>query len=666
MRKYVYLDFEFNNISGHTLNLVSVAARAYDQGVLTYTRALWLHNSPSGKLAARQFFELLIKEDYTFVAFVAEAEARGLHALFGFMPRFKCIDLYLEYRCLLNHDNKMAYGEQYIKGEIIKTTPPPNKWVQQSMSQEEIESEGHHKPSFSLAAATYKLLGHKIDAKEKNDVRDIIIASNPAAIDASAKRILQYNLSDIDYLRPMMNKIVNMHRRKGDTVDKWVTAALGRGDYAVRTARMVIAGYPINKSKVDNFTANVRGILDEAIQDCLEYSSEVESFRYDKKQDKYVATEKNIREWVTLQAKPNWRTTDKGKLSISRDAFKDWFNSESPGFAGSYCRYLKTKQSLNGFMPATTSSKGKFADFIGTDGRVRPYFGIFGSQSSRSQPGATAYLWLKSKWMQNFLEAPKGRALASADFASQEFLVAGIVSQDDAMIDSYASGDVYLAFGKLANLIPKDGTKDTHRRERDICKTIILGLSYGMAAKGLATRLTGATGVACSDAQAQNYVDLFNDAYPEYTAWKYATLRQYEEEGMLQLSDGWKMWGDNDNSRSVSNFMVQGEGACILRESVRLCQDQGLLVVATVHDSIVVDIPSNAVEKCTRLLQESMIQGFENVMKTYGRTSPIRVEGECWSQDFAQPCTLGDFKCTQEFIHEKAVFEYGKYKKYFL
>lgn len=663
MSKFVYLDFEFNDISEPKLNLVSVCAKAYDQGVLTHEINKWLFKYPTAQRQAKQFFELLILKDYTFVAYVGEAEARGLHALFGFMPRFKCIDLYLEYRCLLNHDNKMAYGEQYLHGVIVKTTPPPNKWVTQSMSQEELESEGHHKPSYSLAAATYKLLGHKIDTKEKNEVRDIIIASKPEAINAAADRILKYNATDIDYLMPMMNKMFNMHRRKGDTADAWTKAALKRGDYAVRTARMIIAGYPINKSKVDKFTANVKGILDEAIQDCLEYSAEVESFRYDKKQDKYVAVEKNIREWVTLQGKPNWRKTEKSKLSISRDAFRDWYSSESLGFAGAFCRYLKTKQSLNGFMPA--ASKKGFKDFIGSDSRVRPYFGIYGSQSSRSQPGATAYLWLKSKWMQNFLEAPKGRALASADFASQEFLVAGIISQDDNMINSYATGDVYLAFGKLANMIPHAGTKESHRTQRDICKTIILGLSYGMSAKGLAPRITQAMGVECPETQAQYYVDLFNDAYPEYAKWKYATVRQYEEEGYLMLSDGWKMWGDNSNSKSVVNFTVQGEGACILRESVRLCQEAGLVVIATVHDSIVVDIPSALTTKCLDILHTSMVQGFENVMKTYGRTVPIRVEGDCWSKDFPKPFTLGNFKCTQEFIHEKAVKEFERFEKYF-
>ena len=102
----------------------------------------------------------------------------------------------------------------------------------------------------------------------------------------------------------------------------------------------------------------------------------------------------------------------------------------------------------------------------------------------------------------------------------------------------------------------------------------------------------------------------------------------------------------------------------ILRESVKLCQDAGLKVIATVHDSIVVDIPSALTEKCLDILHNSMVQGFENVMKTYGRTVPIRVEGDCWSKDFPKPFTLGNFKCTQEFIHEKAVADYERFKKY--
>lgn len=679
--KICYLDAEFNGVSEADLNLVSISALCTVNAKEVYQRDYWLHRNPKGKAEARRFFKKIIEEGFIFVAYVMEAEARSLIALFGedksWLEKFRAIDLYLEYRNLLNHNNSLAYGEQYIDGQVTVTTPPASKWKKDEGKkvasgftefkfEEEEEDEGkHHKPQFSLAAATFKLHGVKIDTEEKSRMRDIIIASDPEEIDRHREEIQKYNASDIVYLPKLLRHTHKIHREKGETLEGFITSALKRGDYAVRTARMVALGYPVNIDKVKALTSNVKSIIGKAIEECLDFSSEVEAFRFCKKEQKYKVVEKNLRAWVAAQGKPYWRKTNGGKESLSKDAFNDWYSSDSEGFAGAFCRYLKTKQSLNGFMPAAKSKKGVFTDFIGVDNRVRPYFGIYGSQSSRSQPGATAYLWLKSKWMQNMLEAPKGRALAAMDFASQEFLVAGIISQDDNMIDSYVTGDVYLAFGKLAGMIPEAGTKESHRKEREICKTIILGMSYGMTSMGLAPRLSAAMGQVYQPDDVQKYVDLFEEAYPEYRRWKFDTLRSYEDNSFLQLSDGWTMWGDNDNNRSVTNFMVQGEGAVILRESVRLCQNAGLDVVATVHDSIVIECDSDAAGIGVSQLREAMVQGFENVMSKYGRTVPIRVEGECWSQDFdVSGLSKHGVTYTKEFIHEKAVADYEKYKEF--
>lgn len=680
--KFLYCDFEFAGINERDLDLVSVSVRAFDTGVMTYEREYWLYRNKKQQEKAREFFKMMAKKGYTFVAFVMEAEARSLLTLFPEgIPKFNAIDLYLEYRNLLNHHDEYCYGEQYIDGQVITTTRPPNKWQREEIEangkklkeykfntpEEDEEDDKHHKPSYSLAAAVFKLVGEKIDTKEKNEVRDIIIKGTPEQIEANRERIQAYNTSDIKYLQVLVTKIFNILRRKGgETVEGWLADAYTRGDYAIRTAKMLRLGYPVNMEKVKRFTDNVEGILNEAIEDCLEHSAEVESFRINKKEGRYSAHQGNISKWIEEQNIPTWRRTKTKQLSLSKDAFRDWYSSDSPGFAGAFCRYLKTKQSLNGFAPAKTpSKKGKFTDFIGGDLRVRPYFGIYGSQSSRSQPGSTAYLWLKAKWMQNFLEAPPGKALASCDFASQEFLVAGIIAQDSAMIESYASGDVYLAFGKIAGLIPQHGTKETHRTEREICKQCILGMSYGMTSIGLAPRLTAATGKVHTKDDAQKYIDLFEDAYPVYMAWKEETLHRYEDQGYLQLSDGWTIWGDNDNPRSVTNFMVQGEGAVILRESVRLAQQAGLDVLATVHDSIVIECDSRTAPGSTGELQRCMAKGFETVMAKYGKTVPIRLEGECWSRDFTKSQEVGAFKFTQEFIHEKAVKDYERYKKFF-
>lgn len=664
--KLCYLDFEFRNVSEPKLDLVSVAVRCTVDQEDKYIREFWLHNNPAAKSQARKFFANLIADGYVFVAYVMEAEARSLMTLFGddrsWLRGFKAIDLYLEYRCLLNHNDSLSYGEQYIDGKIIKTSKPPNKWER---ADDEPDDEAHHKPSYSLAAATFKLLGEKIDTDEKNEVRDIIIYGKPEDVDANMDRIQRYNMSDIKHLQGLLAAVIKRHKDHGETLDGFISAALKRGDYAVRTARMVELGYPVNIDKVTKFTANVKGIVNEAIQDCLEFSAEVESFRFDKRKQAYVACEKNIREWIKAQSKPYWRKTAKSALSISKDAFSDWYDSQSEGFAGAYCRYLKTKQSLNGFS-GTASKRGKFTDFIGSDNRVRPFFGIYGSQSSRSQPGATAFIPLKAHWLRNFIEADAGRALAGVDYASQEFLIAAIISQDEKMMAAYRSGDVYLAFAKEAGLVPQDATKQSHKKMRDACKTLVLGISYDISSRGLAPRMSQALGSEVTEEQAQAYIDKFFEVYSDYKAWKDETIDDYVQQGFLQLPDGWTLFGDNSNKRSVGNFPIQGHGAVIMREAVRRAQNCGLDIIYTLHDALYIEFKSDKYHDIL-MLKQSMSEAFEAVMSQYGKTVPIKLEGEAWSKDYAvaTPMAIEGIEYLTEYVDDKGRKDLERYRKYF-
>jgi hypothetical protein len=363
------------------------------------------------------------------------------------------------------------------------------------------------------------------------------------------------------------------------------------------------------------------------------------------------------------------KTGTNKKLSLSKDAFNDWFDSQSKGFGGAFCNFLKTRQSLNGFtLPASGESKrGVFMDFVGSDGRVRPNFGIYGSQASRSQPGAVGFIPLKAHWMRNFIEAPKGKAIVGIDFASQEFLIAAILSQDEKMIQAYASGDVYLAFGKEAKLIPPEGTKTTHKKLRDMCKTVVLGISYDLSCKGLAPRLSQITEEVWTEEKADDLIKLFYEVYCDYREWKEEIKQDYEQVGWAQLSDGWMMWGDNDNHRSVGNFPVQGMGAVIMREAVRRAEAAGLEIIFTLHDALYAEINSYDMA-AVKTLMRCMSEAFDHCMKPYGKACPIRLEGEVWSTDYTEkmPEKVENVVALCEYIDDKGKADLERYRKYLL
>jgi len=672
--KFCYCDFEFNNSQNPDPNLVSVAWRITGS---TKLYSAWLHSSKRDWDESKAIFRRLIGEGYTFVAYAMESEARCLmYLLDDKLEGFKAIDLYLEYRALLNHNHALAYGKQLQNGKLIETKPPVSKWDRP----DNYGDESHGGPEYSLAAACYKLLGERIDLKEKESARQIIIEGDPDRLEQHRERILRYNASDIEYL-PRLAKAVYWHNLDlGVSPADWTKAALVRGDYAVATARMVDLGYPVNVGRLRNFAAHTNDIMKEVILECNEEASKEDAarkdsgetgkikfspFRWDKKTQAYVCQQKVLRGWVDRQFKPYWRKTERGQISLAADAFGDWYDSRSEGFAGAYCRYLKTKRSMNGFLPVGPMSlKKTFWESLGDDGRVRPYFGIYGSQASRSQPAATGFIPLKSNWMRVFIEAEPGRALASIDYASQEFLISAILSQDSAMMSAYASGDVYLAFGKASGLIPPEATKESHKMMRDVCKALVLGISYDMSARGLSPRLTQASGVTYTPMQAKSLIDVFYETYPDFKDWKDNIRNEYTEYGCLKLHDGWTMWGDNDNFRSAGNFPVQGTGAVIMREAVRLAQARGLDVIFTLHDALYIEYNSFDFNQIV-LLKHSMQEAFENVMKNYGKTISVRLDAETWSRDYKdRKFRFKNCKVMEEYVGEKGLRDYERFRKY--
>lgn len=673
--RFLFLDFEFFGVNSPKLEVVSLAASGYVDGVKIFTDSVWTLDDVTARRDARDFLKARMSEGYIFVAYVAEAEARAMFDIGSDARLGQWVDLYVEYRRLLNHNHGLSYGEQYLEGEIVYTTPPPPKWERVEKENPEDE-DAHHKPSYSLAAATFKLLKEKIDTEEKDFCRKVIISGDRNAINKERERILKYNESDIAYLPRLLKAMVawDFKLKNGDAkpprdyIKEWLPGAIKRGKYGVWSAAMIKRGYPVNTEKIKNFTSNISEILSSAAESCNAEAEGFKPFSYVKKLGRYKTNEKEIREWVKGQGIGNWRVTDKGKLSLSKDAFSDFFNSNSEGFAGAYYRYLKTKQSLNGFMPIPEKSKRKsFFEFLGSDGRVRPYFGIYGSQSSRSQPSATSFIPLKSHWMRNFIEPKPGFALAGIDYASQEFLISAILSQDEDMIDAYKSGDVYLAFGKAAGFIPPDGTKKSHPLMREAAKATVLGISYDMTEFGLAPRLSQVLSKKVEPDEAAEYITLFYETYPDFSEWKRQIQNQYDEDGFLELPDGWAMWGDNDNRRSVGNFPVQGHGAVIMREAVERAEAKGCRVIFTLHDALYIEYPSFEFQHVKNLC-DAMSESFKSTLEYAGDLqADIRLEGETWSPDYTEKTATGvkNVVAMPEYMDDKGSRDLKLYRKYF-
>lgn len=665
----VYLDMEFNKTAERDLNLVCCSTTVKGPDGFREEKDWWLHKCTFSYEMLKHY--LLQHKDKIFFAWSVEAEARSMLALDLDVLEFKFIDLYLEYRMLQNHNHKLLHGKQLIDGKI-KTTYPYGE-----------------KGKANLAAATYKLLNVLIDTDEKNRMRELIISSPEEFTPEQQVDIMKYCRSDITYLPKLRTAITKCYEKyiPKDSQHLIGQEALLRGNYAARTAKMSEVGYPVNVEWLSNFSSNVPSVLETCIRDInSQFKEEERPFRWNKPEQRFSLNQSVVKDWIRKKHPDgSWELTKGKDLSLALESFtkKYHYQHEYPEghLAAQMIRYLKLKQAMNGFNP--NAEKTIFHN-LGTDGRIRPYFNPYGAQSSRTQPGSTAFIFLKPAHIRSMVQPKKGKSIGDLDYSSEEFLLSALCSRDKKMLEAYKSGDVYLAFGKMIGWIPESGTKKSHKFERDVCKSLVLGLSYLMTKYGLARKLTEDTGKLFTEDEAQGLVEQFETTFQEFADWRTEAIALYADNRSLKLPCGWYMFGDNDNFRSVGNVPIQGLGASIMRKAVCLAQDAGLTVLFTLHDAIYIEFDSGdyaALDTLKRCMEDAFLFYFEGEMKEAAKM--IRVDPNAWGDEFPEAKVTkdeeGKYKletvtivtpsgmkvpASKIFIDGRAIKEYSLFNRY--
>lgn len=672
----LYIDFEFNQIVEPQVNLVC-AATFDPRDKVKPRRKFWLHKSPEAKRSLVKFLE----QYDILIGYSCVAEARSILALGEEPLDWQWLDLFLEYRMMTNHNDDLQWGKQLVDGKVRNVRKPKPKW-----ERTEEDTATGFKATHSLAEATYKLTGEIRDTKHKTEMRNLII-SNPKMFNEKQRRdIMAYCLEDVVFLPRIWGRLKEEFTKLApeDNLQNYFDQALVRGRYAAHTARMESTGYPIDIKATKNFSRSVPLILMECQRDINAQFPEIKPFKWKKNETRFSWNQVATREWIAENHDvKKWMMTDGGKkknpqLSLALEAFERFYSFKhsypQSNFGAQIVRYLKLKQNLYGFSKAGGKRKN-FWDSVGSDGRVRPYMNIYGAQSSRSQPAASGFMFLKPAWMRVLVQPPPGYFIAGIDFGQQEFFLSALESEDQNMIAAYLSGDPYLYGAKLAGAIPQDGTKDSHKIERDVFKNTYLGILYGMTKYGLSIKLTNDTGREYDEDAAQEQIDIFEESFDKYMDWKQELMDAYSEGCGVELPCGWRMWSDNDNLRSVCNVPIQGFGASVMRKSVDRATRRSCSVIFTLHDAnYIMDKVGN--EWKIGALRKSMREGFQfyyKGTKYFETAGKIKLDPFAWSPDYKKDSELHvkwkgeDFKvpCSNLYIDERAEDEYNRFKKYF-
>ena len=257
---------------------------------------------------------------------------------------------------------------------------------------------------------------------------------------------------------------------------------------------------------------------------------------------------------------------------------------------------------------------------VGGDGRNRTMLSAFRASTGRNQPSSNKFIFGTSAWLRGLIKPPAGQGLAYIDYSQQEFAIAGVLSGDRAMVEAYTSGDPYLAFGKQAGAIPADATKQTHGGQRELFKQCVLAVQYGMGAESLADRIGQPVVMANALLRAHR------ETYRVFWQWSDRVVDCAALRGSLETVFGWKVrTTTGGNHRFFRNFLMQANGAEMLRLACCLGTERGIEICAPVHDAVLIAAPLHRLDEDIAAMQAAMREASAKVLSGFELRSDAKV-----------------------------------------
>jgi hypothetical protein len=429
--------------------------------------------------------------------------------------------------------------------------------------------------------------GLPVGVFDKDSMRAMIVGGGPWG-ESDRRLILDYCTQDVASLArllPVMLPRIDLPR------------ALLRGRYMTAAARMEWAGVPIDTDMLDRLRHHWIGIQDTLIK-TIDRDYRIFNGRTFSS-DRFAA-------WLQLNGIP-WPRLASGKLDLADDTFRQQARAYP-----SIAPLRELRSSL---------SELRLHDLaVGRDGRNRTLLSAFRARSGRNAPSNSKFVFGPAVWIRGLIKPPSGHAVAYIDWCQQEFGIAAALSRDVAMLDAYVSGDPYLEFAKQACAVPPDGNKKSHGHIRELYKTAVLAVQYGMSDRSLANRLDQ------PPIAASNLLAAHRQVYRRFWQWSDSAVDTAVLTGKLSTVFGWAVHvGPDFNPRSLRNSPMQSNGAEMLRLACCLATERGVEVCAPVHDAVLIVSPFDQIQADIATTRAAMVEASSIVLSGFELRTDVNV-----------------------------------------
>ena len=418
-----------------------------------------------------------------------------------------------------------------------------------------------------IGALAYWGLAH-IDAGEKASMRQLIM-DNSAWSAEQQSDILDYCQADVTALAALLQRLA---------LELDVPRALPRGRFMAAVARMEWTGIPIDVPAYERLRVGWDSIRAQLVADV------------DRSYGVYIGLtfKESLFAAYLKRSGIAWPCHPSGSLKLDKKTFK-------------------TMARLHPILEPLRQLRKTFAQMrlselaVGLDGRNRCLLSPFRSKTGRNQPKSSVFIFGSARWLRGLIRPPDGYGLAYIDFSSQEIAIAAALSNDKLMIQGYTEGDPYLAFAKAARIVPSDASKSSHKIERDRCKSVVLGMNYGMRENTLATSL----GIAPVEARA--LMRLHENTYRDFWSWSRRVVDDATQTLQTRSVFGWRhQFGCDESSSALMNFPMQANGAEMMRITAIAATEAGIEVCAPIHDAFLIQAPLDQLDERVEQMRDLM------------------------------------------------------------
>lgn len=238
-----------------------------------------------------------------------------------------------------------------------------------------------------------------------------------------------------------------------------------------------------------------------------------------------------------------------------------------------------------------------------------------------------------TKGFRRCFAAAEGNKLVIADYSQIELRIVAEFADDETMIRIFNDGDdIHKITASIVNKKPVD---EITPLERQSAKALNFGLIYGMGYKTFKKYAKNNYGVDLMDHETKSAVDNFFLAY-KGIGKRLTILDSLFTHEERTLGNRRRLWNIKPIITERANAAIQGTGADILKQALvnvnerLLCSDNGVKLVGTVHDEIILECPKNRAKRVSKALKAAM----EDAGRKHLEKVPVVVDvsiGDSWA-----------------------------------